>query len=308
MHTFRLFFGFLMAGWGLTFNPALAQTSDLLPEPPLPKSGLVVIAYQAKGLSISDPASTPEQDWIRMHWMSLGGGAAPWVAYAVSGDRKRSKQRKAMRAALDGFDHDALDQRLLNLVRCQIPKARVLPDAPVREWAFFGSSSARHLGAYTPGSVLVLQINAEFNPQLDELRFRVDELHFRFFHRAKSAAELKRLPKDEAAKHKPEVTVVNVHEYRYRIGAGGVNYSVVNGKDSLEAQFADGHGPSPTELRVAQTVSVKPDKYGYHQMGAIWAADGGALLHEQVEAGLQVLEASLHRAGGLGCVADGNTH
>lgn len=304
MHFIRLCFVPLAMVFLLANGTALANQPDTGSTVALPKSGLVVIAYPSKGLTIAEPGPSLEQEWIRMHWMSGLGGVAPWVADAFWSDGKRGKQRKAMRDALADFDHDRFDQRVLQIIRCQIPADRVQSEAPVREWQYFGSSSARNLGSFTPGSVLVLQANVGFNPQLDELRFRIEELHVRFSHRAKSLSELKRLPKAEAEEHRPDVTVVNVHEYRYRIGAGGVDYSIVNGKDSLEAQFADGHGPSPTELRITNTLSVEPDRYGYNQMGAIWAADQSALLREQVELGLQVLEASMRRAGGLGCNRD----
>lgn len=303
MFQIRLKVGCLLIGFMSIAGAALGATPIDLTSPAVSRSGFVVLAYRPKGLVVQRPARTPEQDWILANAAMFGGGVAPYIADAFWGARKRSKQLKAIKGIFDGFDHDRFDDRLLSLMRCHVPADRVVTDAPIRRMDFFGKSSSRFLDAHTPGSVLVLQANVEMNPQVDELRFRIDEIVFRFPYRAKSPQELRRMNRAKAAEHRPQVAVINVHEYRYRIGAGGVDYSVVDGRDTLEAQFADGHGPSDTEFRVASGITGEPEYPDTRRMSQIWRADNRALLEEQVDIGLKVLEQSLKKAGGQGCGA-----
>jgi hypothetical protein len=209
----------------------------------------------------------------------------PSAASAIGSEIHEAIEMKRRKNALgpywDSLDQDALDERLMEIMRCHRPRQLLTEDATVKDMKFFGAAKAGYLAKYTPGNVVVVEAMMGFSPELDMIRVRVDESIWRYPFRAKSKRDLKRLGKDRAAAHEPVVTTVATHLYEYQMRP-----PPPAGSSSVLLPDA----PAPAD----------PEPY-FKRMGALWRANDSAALKEHLEKAFTFVADSMRQRNGSDC-------
>lgn len=268
----------------LTTLLALAPATARAQEPPSRPAGLAVVVFNPRGLAIDavNPYAVPggsfSAGWI--------GGMGGQIAQEINNSINERKRRAAIGPEWEALDHDALDARLHRIAMCHVDRSRLAADAKIKEMKDFGPSMAMFLSRYTPGVVVVYDVRMGLTSELDRLYFSIEESVLDFRRRAKSKRELKRIPKDEQALHRPTVLSTVAHQFIYSPLQEPARF-LNPGQGDLGTQGHDSSTAPPAEV-----IDISGMTFSFDAMGQLWRADGSALLLSKIEEGFAFLEKS----------------
>jgi len=221
-----------------------------------------------------------EAQWHRNRPYNAGGMAGQ-IGVEIADSRELKRRHEAMGPYWASLDQDQLDERLMHIMRCHVPRELLAENATIRDMTFFGSAKAGYLRSYTPGNVIVLQAMMGLSPELDQLRVRVEESVWQYPTRAMSKRDLKRIGKDKAHRYQPNIQVLAVHSYHYDV------------KPPPQPGFGVLLSPLTEEEINA--------RLGFETVGQFWRENDSALLKEQIEKAFVHVENSLRSRNGTSC-------
>ncbi|AVP96737.1 hypothetical protein C7S18_05780 [Ahniella affigens] len=248
---------------------------------------LAVIVHDPSGLQVDAPPM------YGSGYADAIGGMGGQIAKEIQLARERKLREKALGPAWEALNHELLDARMARIAACFVDRERLAPDGQVKTMKSFGTGMAMFLKRFTPGIVMVYDVKMGLTSELNELYFKVEETIWDYRYRAKSKRELKRIPKDEVAWHRPIMLSTVTHQYIH---------STVPRPEPTWSMLQDYSGAQQGSTQNADSTFVPSFDYS----GALWSADGGVLLQQKIEEGLSTLEHQANEFAGTNCT--GSVH